>query len=118
MTLAGLLIGSMCSVKAQNIISGDTFERDGITYKIWGIDAPAQSQTCHGKWPAGEKSIQAMRDLLRPGSYRCEGDQKDSQGRIVTVCRSEGGDLGATMVRRGMAWATRGLSKGYVVEEA
>ncbi|MEM7472931.1 MAG: hypothetical protein AAF340_16405 [Pseudomonadota bacterium] len=41
------------------IIDGDTFEQDGITYRIHGIDAPEFGQKC-GRSPCGKLEVEAM----------------------------------------------------------
>ena len=38
---------------AQVITDGDTLEQGGVTYRLWGIDAPEAKQVCPDGWPAG-----------------------------------------------------------------
>ena len=48
----------------------------------------------------------------------CEEKDRDRYGRTVAICRVAGEDLGATMVREGMAWAFVRYSRDYVDQEA
>ena len=38
---------------AQTITDGDTLKQGGVTYRLWGIDAPESKQVCPDGWPAG-----------------------------------------------------------------
>ena len=91
---------------------------DGMTYGLWGIEAPAPAQTCSGGWPAGRLAEQALGRLVEDKTVTCEARDKDRLGRTVAVCKADGVDLGEALVREGMAWSKLGMSHGYVVQEA
>lgn len=45
------------------------------------------------------------------------GQDRDRYGRIVAICRASGDDLGAVLVREGLAWAIVRYSSDYVGQE-
>jgi hypothetical protein len=64
------------SVAAQTITNGDTIKLKGVTWRLWGIDAPENKQRC-GTYPAGASRLPLLSFLdtgvtinARPGSFR------------------------------------------------
>jgi Staphylococcal nuclease homologue len=55
--------------------------------------------------------------LCAEGAAACSLQDRDRYGRIVAICRASGEDLGATLVREGLAWAFVRYSSDYVSEE-
>ena len=47
-----LLVVSPIGTAAQTITDGDTLKQGGVTYRLWGIDAPEAKQVCPDGWPA------------------------------------------------------------------
>ena len=39
--------------QSARAVDGDTLKVDGVTYRLWGIDAPESHQPCADGWPAG-----------------------------------------------------------------
>jgi endonuclease YncB( thermonuclease family) len=99
------------------VTDGDTIRLDGITYRIWGIDAAETKQTCPDGWMAGKEATVAMLKLMKGRTVTCEAKAKDRYGRTVGLCRADGVDLGTAMVSAGMAWAFTRYSSDYVNEE-
>lgn len=106
------------SASAATVPGAGSVTIDGMTYGLWGIDAPAPAQTCSGGWPAGRLAEQALARLVEDKTVTCEARDKDRLGRTVAVCKADGVDLGEALVREGMAWSKLGMSHGYVVQEA
>lgn len=53
-----------------------------------------------------------------PGRIRCDPDGTRSRGRVVAVCRVAGLDVGAVLVRRGLARDCVRYSRGpYAADE-
>ena len=102
---------------AQTVVDGDTIKLDGATYRLWGIDAPENKQTCADGWPAGVEATKALFDLMHGKTIACEGRGNDRYGRTIGLCRADGQDLQAAMVKAGMAWAFTRYSSDYVAEE-
>ena len=51
-------------------------------------------------------------------TVKCEGRGADRYGRTIGLCRADGEDIQAWMVRLGMAWAFVKYSHDYVEQEA
>lgn len=103
---------------AQTITDGDTLRMDGKTYRLWGIDAPETKQDCPDGWPAGRLATTKLLTLIQGKAVVCQEKDRDRYGRTVAICRAGGEDLGAIMVREGMAWAFLRYSHDYAQEEA
>jgi len=84
-------------------VDGDTINHNGTTFRLWGIDAPENKQWC-GDYPAGVQATATLEKLIKGKVVTCEKRDVDRYGRTVAVCRANGDDLGAAMVRLGMAW--------------
>jgi endonuclease YncB( thermonuclease family) len=103
---------------AQIITDGDTINLNGTTYRLWGIDAPETHQTCADGWAAGAEASKRLAELMLNRTVKCEGRGADRYGRTIGLCRADGEDLQASMVRLGMAWAFVRYSRDYVDQEA
>jgi hypothetical protein len=102
----------------QAITDGDTLKQGGITYRLWGIDAPEAKQVCPDGWPAGSFATTRLQTLTAGRTIVCQEKDRDRYGRIVAVCRASGEGLGAILVREGLAWAFVRYSGDYVSQEA
>lgn len=116
------LLGALildCSAWAQTVIvDGDTLKLNGTTYRLHGIDAPEKSQVCDNGWLAGEYATAVLRGLVDARFVICIPRTTDRYGRTVAICLADGVDVGAEMVRQGMAWAFTRYSTSYVDLEA
>lgn len=118
--LALLIVLAAIAVPAAaqvSITDGDTIKVGAATYRLWGIDAPETKQTCGDGWPAGLEATKALAELTRGKSVVCEGRGADRYGRTIGLCRADGADLQAAMVKSGFAWAFVRYSTDYVAEE-
>ena len=77
--LAGFLLAHPAS--AQAITDGDTLKLDGMTYRLWGIDAPETRQVCADGWGAGIAATNMMRGLVAGRAVTCEPRSTDRYGR-------------------------------------
>jgi len=115
--IALAILAGMKLANAQPVvIDGDTLKLNGTTYRLHGIDAPELKQTCAG-WPAGALAKTALELMTNGREITCEPKSTDRYGRTVALCRADGRDLGAAMVKLGMAWAFRVYSRDYVEQE-
>ena len=110
------VLGFVHSTLAQTAIDGDTLSLNGQTIRLYGIDAPELKQTC-GNWPAGELAQEALASMLIGHQVICESKGQDRYGRTLAVCKVDGFDLGAEMIRSGMAWAFTRYSVDYLSQE-
>jgi endonuclease YncB( thermonuclease family) len=109
---------SSTSASAQTIADGDTINQVRVIYRLWGIDAPEIKQDCPDGWPAGRMAATRLLALIQGKTVTCQAKDTDRYGRTVAICRTSGEDLGAIMVREGMAWAFVRYSRDYVEQEA
>lgn len=100
-----------------SIIDGDTLKLDGVTYRLWGIDAPETSQQCADGWPAGIEAKRTLTELIKAGPVACGERSRDRYGRAIGLCLAGGIDVQAAMVKSGMAWAFTRYSSDYIAEE-
>lgn len=103
--------------RAQTVLDGNTIVLEGRHVRLWGIEAPEPHATCSG-WPAGEIATAFLHDLINNRSIACTARGLDKSGKLFGTCRSAGVDVGATMVRKGMAWAAQKYTRDYVELEA
>jgi endonuclease YncB( thermonuclease family) len=116
--LAGLALGATLGHAEQRVIDGDTLVLDGIHYRLYGIDAPESRQACADGWQAGKAASRTLATLVEGKAITCEPRGHDRYGRSIGICRADGRDLGAEMVRMGMALAFTRYSTDYVQLEA
>jgi endonuclease YncB( thermonuclease family) len=84
---------------------------------LHGIDAPESLQRCADGWQAGQAARRELAEFVSRGTPNCERVTTDRYGRTVAICRVNGIDISAAMVRRGLAWAYTKYSVRYVPEE-
>jgi endonuclease YncB( thermonuclease family) len=101
----------------QTVTDGDTIKMAGTTYRLWGFDAPETHQTCADGWPAGRIATEYLVHLIHGHTTTCEQRTKDRYGRTVALCRADGVDIEAEMVRNGMAYAFVRYSRDYLSQE-
>jgi len=59
------LLASPAVAGSVRVVDGDTLRVDGVTYRLWGIDAPEAGDLCADGWPAGQTAIEHLRALIR-----------------------------------------------------
>jgi endonuclease YncB( thermonuclease family) len=105
-----------------SVIDGDTITVHGERVRLFGIDAPEHGQTCTAgglAYACGTSARDALAAHLRAGAVDCERRSTDRYGRTVAICRLDGEDVGAWMVRQGWALDYARYSRGkYAQEEA
>ena len=103
------------------VIDGDTIDVGRARVRLHGIDAPEQDQTCTAAdgrdWPCGRWVTQKVRATLEGRNATCQPRDIDRYGRTVARCLVDGQDLGAYLVRSGLAFAYVKYSTDYVGDE-
>lgn len=98
-------------------VDGDTLRLGGADIRLIGIDAPEYDQTCRdtsgADWPCGRVAREQLASAVDGAETACAADGHDIYGRTLARCVVAGSDLGAAMVRGGLAIA----SGGYAAEE-
>lgn len=86
---------------------GDSFRLGDSRVRLIGLDAPELDQTCPAPdgsdWACGHAARNALAGLLAEGSVTCRAKGSDRYGRFLARCTVANTDLGAEMVRQGMA---------------
>lgn len=103
------------------VIDGDTFEVAGTKIRLHGIDAPESDQMCQTEqgadWACGGWITRVVTDRYTRVVARCEAVELDRYGRTVARCAALGEDVGAWLVREGLAFAYVQYSEDYVAIE-
>lgn len=100
------------------VINGDTLILAGKLYRLWGIDAPESEQHCADGWPAGAVAKARLQTLMQSGAVHCEERERDIYGQSIAACTASGRDLGAALVREGLAWPSRQHDEEYFDQQA
>jgi endonuclease YncB( thermonuclease family) len=117
LALALMLLAIPAAAQTGTVVDGDTIKMAGMSYRLWGIDAPESHQTCADGWPAGRIATEYMVNLIHGHAITCEARAKDRYGRTVALCKADGVDIEAAVVRAGMALAFVRYSRDYVDQE-
>lgn len=103
------------------VVDGDTLVVSGVRIRMSAVDAPERSQSCtdaHGQLRlAGEDARLALTAKIAGQELRCEPGGSDVHGRTVAKCFMGREDLGAWLVRSGLAFAYRDYGADYVPAE-
>jgi endonuclease YncB( thermonuclease family) len=93
---------------SARVIDGDSLKIAGRDIRLFGIDAPEYLQTCMraGRaWPCGREAAEALRLAAAGREVVCRARDLDRYGRTVAICQAGGVDLGAAMIKGGLAVA-------------
>ena len=91
---------------AARAIDGDSLVVAGRDMRLKGLDAPEMRQLCSvakQSVPCGRQAMQALQRWLARGPATCTGDEIDRYGRLLVICRVNGTDINADLVRQGFA---------------
>ena len=119
------VLGKPSTVDRYIVIDGDTFlswpksciftkVNLGCTtqrLRLEGIDAFERRQTCHDAldvvWTCGQAATERLFQLVIRPDFHCRIDPEfiDRHAREFSVCFADGRDVGATLVREGLAFA-------------
>lgn len=99
---------------ATRIVDGDTLVVAGRRVRLAGMDAPEMDQVClraGQDYSCGIVARDALRALLAGREPSCVIKGRDRYGRDLGRCSVAGADLGADLVRRGLAVAYGGYAR-------
>ena len=117
------LIGPLAEISGPAVVNdGDTLSIAGERFRLDGVDAPEQEQSCTGKdgkaWACGREAARRLRVLVAGRDVRCRARTTDRFGRGIAVCElADGQSLNGWLVRQGWAVAT-GYDGTYEDEQA
>lgn len=86
------------------VIDGATLEVGGVRYRLFGVSAPGETETCtvQGRtWACGRHSAFALADFIGKTWVRCIAHGTGAPARAL--CYRDKTDIGAWMVRAGWA---------------
>jgi|TARA_R110000772_G_scaffold268526_1_gene395908 micrococcal nuclease len=111
--LAALLVLFPVTVQAADVSGavthvrdGDTIEVEGIAVRLQGVSAPERGHALYDKGKA------FMARLVMGQAVRCELDGTRTHDRVVGICYLDGRDIGAEVIRAGLALDCPRFSKG------
>ena len=103
------------------IVDGDTLVVGGKKIRLQSIDAPESDQVCldvkAAHWTCGIEARDRLAAHIQSRVIDCAPTGRDVYGRTLAVCRLNGDDLNAWMVREGLALAFVRYSNAYVRDE-
>ena len=121
LALALALAGGAAAEEAR-VTDGDTLRLGAVQVRLFGVDAPELRQRCPaaggGEWACGAAAAARLAELVAAGPVRCEPQDTDRYGRLVSVCTAAGADLAAALVAEGLARAYLRYSDAYAADEA
>ncbi len=104
-----------------NVIDGDSLEVDGVSIRLFGVDAFESAQYCYRangtRWRCGHWASVELDRLAGGKQIECSPVEKDSYGRVVARCRRGSTDLARHLVAGGWGLAYRKYSEDYVADE-
>ena len=105
------------STSAQIVGDSGLLTVGGRTWRLWGLVVPTPDTACIGDWNAARAARKHLVQLVSGRTVDCEYRGKDAGGPDLAVCRADGKDIGADLVRAGLAWSYGNQSRDYVVDE-
>ena len=110
------------NVIITHVSDGDSLRSDKLRIRLFGIDAPEKNQQCSGadgaKWDCGTAAQKALAALVASApQLQCDLIDIDRYRRLVMRCFAGKTDLGAALVRAGLALAYRKYSSIYIADE-
>ena len=100
------------TLTVERVIDGDTLVADGITIRLWGIDAPERNEPLYGH------TRLLLKQLIADKPITCKFIEFDIYKRQVMQCSDyQKQDLGAFLVKTGFAEDYPHYSGGYYQSE-
>ncbi|WP_259048399.1 thermonuclease family protein [Salinibacter ruber] len=95
--------GQTFTARVLEVTDGDTYNvrrslGGEVTIRLHGVDAPESAQ------PYGRAATQAARRYVGGKDVRVAVEEIGRYGRAVARIEARGGDLGALLIERGLAW--------------
>lgn len=103
------------------VTDGDTLRIGTTRIRLHAVDAPETGPTCGvggAAWPCGRAAANRLAALVAHRQVRCRERDRDRYGRLVSICRVDGVDLGAALVSEGLARAYLRYGTDYAGAEA
>jgi endonuclease YncB( thermonuclease family) len=85
---------------APTMVDGDGLKLDGVSIRLWGIDAPEIGQPCHLGADCGALARDALAALVTGRTVACERVNTDRYGRTVARCERAGAVAAVVLQQR------------------
>ena len=110
------------NLKITHVSDGDSLRSGKLRIRLFGIDAPEKKQKCTSmngrQWDCGLAAQKALKQLVESvPEISCNLMDIDRYSRLVMRCYAGKTDVGAALVREGLALAYRHYSKLYIKDE-
>jgi len=115
--LVACILGLAAPAVGQDKHDGNVVRLNGTDWRLHGVDFPDADQVCADGWRLGDAARAAVRQLTEGATVDCKITTKDQYSRPVASCLVNGQDLGATLIRRGLAWASLRYTWRYVIDD-
>ena len=107
---------------AAKVVDADIIMVEKQRVILWAVDAPERPQKCFVgdlTWDCHGAARQALGELIASGEASCtlQPGAPDKFNRRYGVCTSAGKDVGAELVRLGLARAYVEQGAGYLAQE-
>lgn len=103
---------------SARVASGDTLILNGHYFRLFGIDAPENNQTCSDgsgrSYACGRQAAAWLSGWLQDNTLECRVMQQDQNGNMAGVCSLGAYDIGAALVNAGWAVAYTKYTDIYV----
>ena len=100
-----LVSTSLFATDLYSVVDGNTVMIEGRKFHLHGIDAPALNEICPASdgrsWPCGGKARDQLAEAMASTTTACQ-----IIGRETVLCRTAGLDVGALLVKEGLAKAS------------
>lgn len=99
------LEGSAAAIDGDSLVL-ETASGHRTVIRLVGIEAPELYQDCRdtdGPWACGRAAKQALAGLVAGRTLACVPCGHEGDGAVNALCRDGDGDIGAAMVRMGLA---------------
>lgn len=101
---------SMCMgpIRLNCVVDGDTVWVDGEKIRLQSMDAPEINGRCTHERELAQRATQRLSEILSSSPFSVSRSGKDRYGRTLATIYNSDGEVGALMVREGLARVWRG----------
>jgi len=107
--------------EVTEVRSGYLFKMGSHFVKLYGIDAPDPAQSCLNKrgetYRCGKRSKKMLERLILGKTISCQIAGGDYRGNYIATCKTQGVDVGASLLTAGWAVADRATTTVYTPYE-
>ena len=103
------------------VVSGDLLKVGNVMVQLADVEAPEADQRCSASGKkaqrCGEMAMEVLTRIVRGKLVSCTLSSSNAGSRSLAVCRTDGADIAATLVRQGHLFAQQGMFARYASAE-